>query len=334
MIMEIVVGLETLSKPYPGTVLTIGNYDGVHLGHQKILSAVLKKTAEIGGTSMVMTFDPHPVKVISPERNIKLLTTTEEKARLIEAMGIDVMLLINFNKEFAGMLPDEFIRNVLVGKLHVREVIVGEHYAFGRHKKGTIDLLKREGKSLGFGVQAVRNVAVHGNVVSSSAIRSLLQRGSVSEASLYLGRPYAIEGTVIRGKGRGQKLLHIPTANITTPVEIAPKDGVYAVRVGLRNAVYDGVANIGRNPTFGNENVSYEVHIFSFSGNLLGETLRIAFIDRIRGERVFPDVSSLEKQIREDIESAKQALKRKGLESGSASGIHQQPRQVKSVLDP
>lgn len=309
--MEIVIGLEALNRPYPDTVLTIGNYDGVHLGHQKILSTVVKRAAEIKGTSMVMTFEPHPVKVIAPERNIKLLTTTEEKARLIEAMGIHVLLLINFNKEFSGMLPDDFINRVLVKTLHVTDVIIGNHYTFGRHKKGTIELLKKQGKYFGFGVQAIRNVMVHGNIVSSSAVRSLLQKGTVSEASKYLGRAYSIEGSVIRGKGRGQKLLHIPTANITTPVEIAPREGVYAVRVDLKGALYDGIANIGKNPTFGNETVSYEVHIFSFSGNLLGENIRIHFIDRIRGERTFPDAVSLEKQIRDDIEYAKQHLKRK-----------------------
>jgi riboflavin kinase/FMN adenylyltransferase len=309
--MEIVVGLEAIQKPFPDTVLTIGNYDGVHLGHQKILSAVVNKAAEIQGTSMVMTFDPHPVKVIAPERNIKLLTTTEEKARLIEATGIQVLLLINFNKEFSGMLPADFIKEVLIKKLRVREVIVGDHYTFGKHKKGTIDLLKKEGKLLGFGVQAIRNVMVHGTTVSSSAVRSLLQKGSVSEAARFLGRTYSIEGNVIKGKGRGQKLLHIPTANITTPVEIAPREGVYAVRVGLRGTLYDGVANIGKNPTFGNENVSYEVHLFSYSGNLLGENIRIHFIERIRGERTFPDVASLEKQIREDIDYARQLLRGK-----------------------
>ncbi len=309
--MEIIIGLEALNRIYPDTVLTIGNYDGVHLGHQKILSNVIRRAAGIKGTSMVMTFEPHPVKVISPERNIKLLTTTEEKARLIEAIGIQVLLLINFNKEFSSMLPDDFINEVLVNKLHVREVIVGDHYTFGRQKKGTIDLLKTRGKLLGFGVQAIKNVMVHGNIVSSSAVRSLLQKGAVSEASKYLGRPYSIEGTVIKGKGRGQKLLNIPTANITTPVEIAPREGVYAVRVNVENATHNGVANIGKNPTFGNESVSYEVHLFSFSGNLLGESIRIHFIDRIRGERAFPDAAGLEKQIREDIEYARRLLKQK-----------------------
>lgn len=306
--MEIIIGLEAFNRNYPDTVLTIGNYDGVHLGHQKILSMVLERAKEINGTSMVMTFEPHPLKVLAPERNIKLLTTSEEKARLIEAMGIDVLLFVNFNKEFANMLPDDFINEVLVKKLNVKEIIVGTNYAFGKQKKGTIDLLRRRGEKYGFHVKAVRNVMVHGNTVSSSSIRSLLLKGAVYEVSNYIGRSYSIEGNVIKGKGRGQSLLHVPTANITTPVEIAPKEGVYVVRVGLKDNIYNGVANIGKNPTFGNTDVSYEVHLFNFSGNLLGETIRVYFIDRIRGERTFPDAASLEKQIRDDIEYAKEIL--------------------------
>lgn len=304
--MDIIIGIEAFNRSYSNPVLTIGNYDGVHLGHQKILSMVLQKAQEIKGTSMVMTFDPHPVKVLAPERDIKLLTTSEEKAKLIKAMGIDVLLFINFNKEFANMLPDDFINTVLVEKFQVREIIVGTNYAFGRHKKGTIELLRRRGEKYGFEVKAVRQVMVHGNVVSSSAIRSLLLKGAVYEASKYLGRAYSIEGSVIKGKGRGQSLLNIPTANITTPVEIAPKEGVYAVKVGLKGKIYDGVANIGKNPTFGNQEVSYEVHLFNFSGNLLGQNLRVCFIDRIRGERTFPDIASLEKQIKQDMESARE----------------------------
>lgn len=306
--MEIVRGLENLNRTYPNPVLTIGNYDGIHLGHQKILSMVLNKTEEIEGTSMVMSFDPHPVKVLAPERNMRLLTTPEEKARLIGAMGIDVLLCVKFDKEFSRMLPDDFIQEILVKKINVKEIIVGTNYAFGKNKKGTIDLLRRRGERYGFNVKAVRDVTVHGHIVSSSTIRSLLVKGAVSEVSKFLGRAYSIEGTVIKGKGRGQSILRIPTANISTPVEIAPKEGVYAVRVGLGETVYDAVANIGRNPTFGNPEISYEVHLFNFDGNLLGENLRIYFIDRIRGERTFPDPVSLGKQIQDDIDTAKELL--------------------------
>ncbi len=307
--MQIIKGLDAFRNSYPNVVLTIGNYDGVHLGHQKILSNVIKKAEEIQGTSMVMTFEPHPIKVLAPERNIKLLTTSEERARLVEAMGIDVLLLVRFSREFAGMHPDDFIREILAEKLQVREIIVGANYAFGKNKKGTIELLRTRGREFGFHVKAVPDVKVHGNIVSSSSIRSLLLKGAVHEVSSYLGRAYSIEGTVIKGKGRGRSILNVPTANITTPVEIAPKEGVYAVRVGYKGAIYDAVANIGKNPTFGDAEVSYEVHLLDFSGTLLGKTLRIYFIDRIRNERTFPDVASLEKQIRDDIALARNTLK-------------------------
>jgi riboflavin kinase/FMN adenylyltransferase len=158
------------------------------------------------------------------------------------------------------------------------------------------------------GVKVMRHARINSDIVSSSKIRSLLSKGAVSEVSTFFGRAYSIEGRVIKGKGRGRKLLNIPTANITTPVEIAPKEGVYAVRVGFNNRVFEGVANIGRNPTFGNSDVSYEVHLFNFSGNLLGKYLRIYFIDRIRNEQFFTDVSSLEMQIRNDIEYTKKIL--------------------------
>ena len=309
--MEIIRGLEALNKSYPNTVLTIGNFDGVHLGHQKIILEVLKRSEEIKGTSMAVTFEPHPMKVLAPEREIRILTTLEEKAKLIEEMGVNVLLCINFNKEFANLLPDDFIEDVLVKKINAKEIIVGTNYAFGKNKKGTVELLRRRGEKYGFRVKAVRNVRIDGNIVSSSSIRSLLLKGAVYDTSTFLGRAYSIEGSVIKGKGRGKSLLNIPTANITTPVEIAPKEGVYAVRVGFNNSIYEGVANIGKNPTFGNTDVSYEVHLLNFSGDLLGEDIRIFFIDRLRGEQLFPDILSLEKQIRNDIERAREILSTK-----------------------
>lgn len=306
--LKIIRGIEAFYERLPYTVLTIGNYDGIHIGHQKILSMVLKRSREMQGTSMVMTFDPHPMKVLAPERNVKLLVTPDEKIRLIESMGIDVLLLINFTKEFACMLPDDFIKKVLVDRIDVKEVIVGSNYTFGRNRKGSVDLLRLRGKKSGFRVRAVRNVRMRGQVVSSSSIRSLLSKGAVKEVSAFLGRAYSIEGRVIKGKGRGESILRIPTANITTPVEIAPKEGVYAVRIGWRGNIYDGVANIGKNPTFGGSDISYEVHMFDFTGDLLGEELRVYFIDRIRSERTFPDAASLGKQIREDIADAVKIL--------------------------
>jgi len=309
--MEIIRGLEALKESYPNTVMTIGNFDGLHLGHQKILLTVIRKSEEMRGTSMVVTFDPHPMKVLAPEREIKLLTTPKERERLLEAMRIKVLLCINFNKEFSYLPPDDFIEDVLVKKIEAKAVIVGQNYAFGKDRKGTTELLRRRGRKYGFSVNVVRNAQVNGEVVSSSKIRSLLLKGHVFEASTFLGRAYPIEGNVIRGAGRGEKLLHVPTANITTPNELVPKEGVYAVRIGFRGKFFDGVANIGKKPTFGDAVTSYEVHIFNFSGNLLGEHLRIYFVDWIRSERSFPDALSLEKQIRHDIEHAREILSKK-----------------------
>jgi riboflavin kinase/FMN adenylyltransferase len=309
--MEIIRGLEALKESYPNTVMTIGNFDGLHLGHQKILLTVIKKSEEMRGTSMVVTFDPHPMKVLAPEREIKLLTTPRERERLLEAMRIKVLLCINFNKEFAHLPPDDFVEDVLVEKIDAKAVIVGQNYAFGKDRKGTTELLRRRGRKYGFSVNVVRNARVNREVVSSSKIRSLLLKGQVFEASTFLGRAYSIEGDVIRGAGRGEKLLHVPTANITTPNELVPKEGVYAVRIGLRGEFFDGAANVGKKPTFGDTVTSYEVHIFNFSGNLLGEHLRIYFVDWIRSERSFPDALSLEKQISNDIEHAKEILSKK-----------------------
>jgi len=306
--MEILRGLETLKESYPNTVITIGNFDGLHLGHQKILLAAIKKAEEIKGTSMVVTFDPHPMKVLAPEREVKLLTTPKEREKLLDAIGIKVLLCINFNKEFSMLQPDDFIEDVLVKKIGAKAVIVGQNYAFGKDRKGTTELLRRRGKKYGFSVKVVRHAKVNGEVVSSSKIRSLLLKGAVFEASTFLGRAYSIEGNVIRGSGRGEKLLRVPTANITTPNELVPREGVYAVRAGLKGKFFDGVANIGKKPTFGDSIPSYEVHLFNFSGDLLGENLRIYFIDWIRNQRFFFDASSLETQIRNDIEQAKKIL--------------------------
>jgi riboflavin kinase/FMN adenylyltransferase len=306
--MEFIRGLEALQKYYSNTILTIGNFDGVHLGHQKILFTVIKRAGELKGTSMAITFEPHPLAVLAPEREIKILTTLKEKTKLMEAMGINVLLCINFNKEFSELSPDDFIRDVLVGKIGAKEVTVGHGYAFGKNRRGTTELLRRRGRKFGFSVRVIRDAKVNGEVVSSSKVRSLLMKGRVYEASTLLGRAYSIEGDVISGMGRGGELLDTHTANITTPDEFVPKEGVYAVRVGLDNEFFDGVANIGRKPTFGNSDISYEVHLFNFSGDLRGEHIRIYFIDWVRSERLFSDVLSLKEQIMKDIRYAKEIL--------------------------
>lgn len=322
--MEIIRDLDKFRCSNP--VVTIGNFDGVHIGHQKIFKRVVEKAREINGTPVAITFDPHPVRVLTPERGMKMITTFQDKANLISNTGIKTLICINFDREFSNINPEDFIRDVLVNKLKIRWVIVGHNYAFGKGKKGTPVLLRRRGRKYGFNVSVVRYAKVYDDIVSSSRIRSLILRGRVCEASKMLGRAYHIEGNVIKGAGRGASVLGVPTANISPVNELIPKEGVYAVRVSFRkqktekkesltsnictlsSEIYDGVANIGKNPTFGAMQMSYEVHIFDFKRNLLSEKIRIHFIDRIRDEKKFSEITELQDQIKKDMQKARQIL--------------------------
>ncbi|MBF0559051.1 MAG: bifunctional riboflavin kinase/FAD synthetase [Nitrospirae bacterium] len=307
--MEIIKDLAA-RLAYDNPVVTIGNFDGIHLGHQKIFSCVVAKAQEISGTPIAITFHPHPVRVLAPERGLKLISILDDKKAFIQRMGIKVLICISFDKDFAHTDPDTFIRNILVDAIGAKWVIVGHSYSFGKGKKGTTSTLRVKGKKYGFKAHVVRSVKVYGDVVSSSRIRSLLLRGRVCETSRMLGRAYHISGTVIKGAGRGDALLKTPTANIATANELIPKEGVYAVRVSLKGQkqVYDGVANIGSNPTFDGKTVSYEVHLFDFNRNLIGEQLRLHFIDRIREEKKFTSVQELKDHIDRDIIQAKKIL--------------------------
>ena len=309
--IRIIRGLEGLGdgpREYANLVLTIGNFDGLHIGHQKIMRRVVEAARSTGGVSMAMSFEPHPVKVLAPDKAPSLMTPMEEKARLMGLMGIENLLIVNFNREFAGLGPDEFIKNVLMDKLRPSWIIVGHNYAFGRAKKGTTALLRRRAAKYGFRLTVVRNVHVGGQVVSSSRIRGLIERGKVLEAARLLGRAYMIEGTVEKGAGRGASLLGYPTANIFSPHELIPRQGVYAVKTRLNGTVRDGVLNIGTNPTFGEGKLTSEVYIMDFSGDILGANLRIYFIKRIRSEEKFPSADALKSAIARDVLEARKIL--------------------------
>lgn len=309
--MVIIRGLKALKGTYKKPILTIGNFDGVHLGHQKIFRLVKETAVSVNGTPIAITFDPHPVRLLAPESGLRLITPFEEKIRLIGLCGIDVVICINFDRDFANKDPETFVKEVIVDKLGAQAVIVGHNYAFGKGKKGTTEMLRRRGKRYGFTLRVVRNTRLTGSVVSSSHIRSLLARGRVNEAASQLGRPYMIQGRVVRGAGRGTRMLNTPTANIRPLNELIPKDGVYAVRAGLGGKLYDAVANIGTNPTFGDKKTSYEAHIFGFSKSIIDKELSIHFIERLRDEKTFKDIEALHEGINKDIECARDILKRK-----------------------
>ena len=300
--MKIIRGLGDIRKaPLANPVVTLGNFDGVHLGHQAIFKQVVACAMETSGTSIVFTFEPHPLKVLAPLRSPRLLATFREKMAQIEATGMDVVLCAKFTPEFASQNPEDFVKDALVGSMGIKELFVGHDYAFGKGRKGDITFLREAGKTYGFGVHVIGPVKVEGILVSSTKIRQLVMDGEVCLASKLLGRPYSIEGTVITGHSRGREL-GFPTANITTPNELAPKEGVYAVTVESEGRTYRGAANIGKNPTFGDDAPSYEVHILDYSGDLYGKFIKMKFIKRVRDEVKFKDVDELVGQIAKDVE--------------------------------
>lgn len=308
--MQVIRGVQTLSTQ--NNVVTIGNFDGVHLGHQRLFEFVKRKAAEIKGKSVVVTFNPHPIKVLFENHPLKLITTVEDKLRLIEKSKIDITVLIPFTKEFAQIEAEDFVKNILLAKLNAKWIVIGYDYKFGKGRKGNYELLRQLGELYGFKVTVVKAYKKRGKILSSTAVRNALYEGNVCEAAQFLGRAYHIDGEVIKGAGRGSSVLGYPTANIKPNQEIIPKEGVYAVKVTIPeiSKTYKGVANIGKNPTFGNQALSYEVHILDFKGELLGKTLRLHFIARLRDEKKFNSPEELKDSIARDIERAKEILRR------------------------
>lgn len=305
--MNIIRGITAIPRGLVRPVVTIGNFDGVHLGHQELLNRVIKRAGEIGGTSVVITFEPHPVQVLRPEKAQRLLTSLQEKLGLFQSLGIRVVVCIDFTFEFAGLSPEEFIRDILYERIGAKVVIVGSNYKFGKDQAGNIELLKEGGKRYGFEVEVAGAVEINGLRVSSSRIREHLNRGEVDQAARLVGHYYAIEGIVMPGHHRGMELGY-PTANIYAVDETLPMEGIYAVKVIHGNETIDGVCYIGTQPTFAGEKIGVEVHLFDFDGILYHEHLRILFIQMIRGEKKFDDRESLIRQIKDDVEKAKEVL--------------------------
>ncbi|MCK9420691.1 MAG: bifunctional riboflavin kinase/FAD synthetase [Nitrospirae bacterium] len=305
--MRIVRGLKNFNERLLNPVLTLGNFDGVHLGHQAILKKVIERAREIKGTSVVFTFEPHPLKVLAPERSPRMLNTFHGKMKLFAAAGIDIVICANFTRTFAEQHPEDFARDVLHAQIGVSEVYVGYDYAFGKGREGSIESLKGMGRTFGFGVGVVEAVQVDNLVVSSSVIRDLISSGSMEEATKLLGRRYAIEGEVVHGAHRGQAL-GFPTANLKIVNELIPAHGVYAVLAQVENKTIKGVASIGIRPTFDAGPVSIEVYLFEFHDGLYGKGIEVSFVKRLRGEKKFPNADALVEQIRKDVREAQDAL--------------------------
>ncbi len=305
--MRIIRGIKNCCEKFPNPVLTLGNFDGVHLGHQAIFRQVVDRAKAVNGTSIAFTFEPHPLKVLAPDRSPKLLNTFHSKMKLIESSGMQVVICADFTREFAEQNPEEFARHVLVEGIGVKEVYIGYDYAFGKGREGSIGSLAALGQAHGFAVGVVDAVRVDDTVVSSSLVRDLVSNGRVDETPRYLGRFYSIEGNVVHGESRG-RALGFPTANIQTANELLPALGVYAVRTVVGGRTIEGVASLGVRPTFGEGPVSIEVFLFDYEGDLYGKHLEMSFVKRLRGEEKFPDADALVQQMHRDVEQAKGVL--------------------------
>src|SRR5689334_12488085 len=296
------------SRRHP--VVTIGNFDGHHRGHLSLLQTVVTRAREVNGTAIVVTFDPHPVRVLAPHIELKFLTSPEEKLQRFEAAGIDEVVFLEFTPALAAMTPEEFADVVLHRRLNVAELFVGEHFAFGKGRAGRITDLQRFGATMGFAVHPVRPVVLNGDVVSSTRIRHLIQAGEMEAAAALLGRTYGIMGMVVPGMQQGQAL-GWPTANLRIPSErVMPPDGVYAAHASYDERRYDAIVYIGSRPTFGAGERLIEVNLLDHRENLYGKTMAVAFIERLRGDHTFPSAQDLAAQIARDVDRAKASLRR------------------------
>lgn len=300
------VRLESLTaRGWPSPAVTIGNFDGVHRGHQALVAVAARGARSQKGTLVALTFDPHPGRLLDPQRGLATLTTLAQKEELLGRLGVQRLAVLPFTEELARLPPEEFARAVLAGALGARRVVVGEDFRFGQGRRGDVKTLGALGEDLGFEVEAVSAVLHGDRPVSSSRIRAALRAGNVEEAQALLGRPFFIDGTVVEGERRG-RLLGFPTANLETENEILPCHGVYAARCRLSTGEWlPAVANFGRRPTFGANLPSAEAHIIDFDRDIYGEGLRLEFHARLRDEQRFPGPEALVAQIGKDVERAR-----------------------------
>jgi len=305
-------GIDELARAKGPHHLALGVFDGVHLGHQAVISRAVEGRTRMGGTCGVLTFDPYPIRVLAPEKAPRrLLASLDHKTEILERMGVDFLLALPFDLERAAQDAEEFVREIAAAD--VKTVAVGEDWRFGKGRKGDVALLARLSSGLGFHLDAVPPVMMDGERISSTRIRQAIRDGSLDAAAKMLGRPYTVEGKVVEGRRLGRQI-GFPTANVERGEEQFPPDGVWAVRARAGDARFDGVANLGVRPTVDGESRTLEVHLFDFSGDLYGRVLEVEFVAHLRPEIKFGSLKDLQEQIRRDAEQAMYLLR--GDESG------------------
>lgn len=305
--MEIIRHIEGRNRLIPRPILTMGNFDGIHLGHQALLHRVVQEAKAQGGRSVVLTFEPHPLRILAPERAPRLILAHKDKMRLLQSSGVDLVIIQAFNSTFANMEAEEFVRHYLVDRIKVHKIWVGKDLGFGKGRKGRVEDLIRWGAEGGFKVGIVEPIQLGDVRISSSWIRKLIEQGDVYEVKRFLGRYHFISGRVAPGHRRG-KQLGFPTANIVTRTDVLPLDGIYATFFEVDERQWPSVTNIGLNPTFGDGPKTIESFIFNFQEDLYGQPVRLFFIKRIREEKKFPSPGLLVEQMKEDVLRAQKIL--------------------------
>jgi riboflavin kinase / FMN adenylyltransferase len=312
--MQVFRKLEEVPADFGPTIVSVGNYDGVHRAHQAVLRDIATRARQQGAKSVAVTFDPHPSRILRPEAGLKLLTPTPEKLRWIQPTGVDAVLVLPFGRDLSLLTPREFAEEILKKKLKACEVHEGYNFRFGHKAAGDVKTLAQFGREMGFAVKIFDRMMLRGENVSSSQIRKLMHEGKVSRARHLLGRPFAILSTAGRGRGYGNKYT-VPTINLSRYDELVPEDGVYITRTRVSEECFDSVTNIGNRPTFGADSFAIETHLLNFHPiALTAETeVEISFLQRVREEIKFPSVEALREQIARDVKRARRYFHLAGL---------------------
>ncbi|HKY09814.1 MAG TPA: bifunctional riboflavin kinase/FAD synthetase [Candidatus Binatia bacterium] len=312
--MQIIRHIGEQCQNLAGSVVTLGNFDGIHLGHQALITGAVGDAKILGLASVVLTFEPHPLAVLAPGRAPKLILAHKDKMQLLQGFGVDIVAVQHFDLAFARVSAADFVRDLLVKRLKAKKIWVGKDLRFGQGRSGGVDDLKRWGSEFGFETAVVEPILVDGNRVSSSRIREFLGLGRVEEATAMLGRYHFVSGRVVEGHHRGKEL-GFPTANLATRTEVLPADGIYATLFHLGGRVLASVSSIGLNPTFGAGPRTVESFIIGFDENIYGAAVRLAFVKRIRDEVKFSSVPDLVEQIHDDVRTAKNIFRELGIDT-------------------
>lgn len=305
--MQLIRGIHNLESKHYGCVLTIGNFDGVHLGHRQVIQALVKQARELNCKAAVMVFEPQPEELFSPETAPARLSRLRDKYTLLKSLGVDQLICVNFNRKFATQSPESFIEDLLVKKLGIKSLIVGDDFCFGKNRRGNYEMLSKAGKVSGFTVSDTSSYKIAEQRISSTKIRQALEEDDLAQAEIMLGRPYSIIGRVFHGDKRGRQL-GFPTANVKLKRRVSPVNGVYAVKVKTNAGLFYGVVNIGSRPTVSGVRQQLEVHIFDFNSDLYGQTIEVILLKKLRKEMNFDSLSALTEQITIDSEKARQYI--------------------------